>query len=88
MLLHQVILHSEVKTTLTIHDAWLDLQDGFVHAGRDDGRPTSGFFPLVISPTSRAGILFSICLGKTDVKGIDCRMTNISNCLKLAYGIF
>ncbi|PQM39566.1 trafficking protein particle complex II-specific subunit 130 homolog [Prunus yedoensis var. nudiflora] len=29
-LLLQVILHSEVKATLTIYDAWLDLQDGFV----------------------------------------------------------
>lgn len=71
LILLQVILHSEVKATLTIHDAWLDLQDGFVHAGRGDGRPTSGFFPLIISPSSRAGILFSICLGKTDVQGID-----------------
>ncbi|KAK9269657.1 hypothetical protein L1049_001435 [Liquidambar formosana] len=64
-LLLQVILHSQVKATLTIYDAWLDLQDGFVHTRQGDGRPTSGFFPLVISPTSRAGILFSICLGKT-----------------------
>ncbi|MBA0676070.1 hypothetical protein Goari_017579 [Gossypium aridum] len=59
----QVTLHSQVKATLTVNDAWLDLQDGFVHAGQDDGRPVSGFFPLVISPTSRAGLLFRVCLG-------------------------
>ncbi|MBA0789292.1 hypothetical protein Gotri_000200 [Gossypium trilobum] len=62
-LLLQVTLHSQVKATLTVNDAWLDLQDGFVHAGQDDGRPVSGFFPLVISPTSRAGLLFRVCLG-------------------------
>lgn len=70
-MLLQVILHSEVKAKLTIHDAWLDLQDGFVHTNRGDGRPTSGFFPLVISPASRAGILFSIRLGKSDAEGIN-----------------
>lgn len=58
----QVMLHSQVKASLTIYDAWLDLQDGFTHTGQGDGRPASGFFPLVISPTSRAGMLFSICL--------------------------
>lgn len=63
----QVMLHSQVKASLTIYDAWLDLQDGFTHSGQGDGRPASGFFPLVISPTSRAGMLFSICL----VIGID-----------------
>ncbi|MBA0705513.1 hypothetical protein Golax_017704 [Gossypium laxum] len=62
-LLLQVTLHSQVKATLTVNDAWLDLQDGFVHAGQDDGRPVSSFFPLVISPTSRAGLLFRVCLG-------------------------
>jgi hypothetical protein len=65
-----VILHSEVKATLTIYDAWLDLQDGFVNTGQSDGRPTSAYFPLTVSPNSRAGILFSICLGKTNVEGI------------------
>ncbi|GAV91304.1 Foie-gras_1 domain-containing protein [Cephalotus follicularis] len=65
-LLLQVVLHSQVKATLTINDTWLDLQEGFVHTRQEDGRPTSGFFPLVISPTSRAGILFSICLGKSE----------------------
>ncbi|KAJ6979998.1 hypothetical protein NC653_027969 [Populus alba x Populus x berolinensis] len=63
-LLLQVILHSQVKATLTIYDAWLELQDGFIHTGQGTGRPTSSFFPLMISPTSRAGIMFSIRLGK------------------------
>ena len=54
---------------MTIYDAWLDLQDGFVHAGQNDGRPNSRFFPLVISPTSKAGILFSICLDKANAEG-------------------
>ncbi|KAL4580271.1 hypothetical protein LXL04_016458 [Taraxacum kok-saghyz] len=31
-LLLQVILHSQVKAKLTIHDAWLDLKDGFALA--------------------------------------------------------
>ncbi|KAI3753784.1 hypothetical protein L2E82_25847 [Cichorium intybus] len=54
-LLLQVILHSQVKASLTIHDAWLDLQDS--NSGHD-GKPTSAFFPLVVPPSSRAGILF------------------------------
>ncbi|THG14027.1 hypothetical protein TEA_023277 [Camellia sinensis var. sinensis] len=48
-LLLQVILHSQVKASLTIYDAWLDLQDGFAHTGLGAGRPASGFFPLVVS---------------------------------------
>ncbi|CAN1839566.1 Trafficking protein particle complex II-specific subunit 130 homolog, partial [Linum perenne] len=64
-LLLQVILQSQVKATLIVHDAWLELQDGFVHAGRGDGRPTLVSFPLAISPTSKGGIIFNISLGKT-----------------------
>ncbi|XP_009769983.1 trafficking protein particle complex II-specific subunit 130 homolog isoform X1 [Nicotiana sylvestris] len=67
-LLLQVILQSQVQATLTIYDSWLDLQEGFAHTGNGDKRPISGFFPLVISPKSRAGILFSICLGTTPVE--------------------
>lgn len=67
----QVIIHSEVKATLTVYDAWLDLQEGFIHTGNDNGRPSSGYFPLVISPSSRAGILFNIRLGKTSYEGKD-----------------
>ncbi|XP_015896085.1 trafficking protein particle complex II-specific subunit 130 homolog isoform X1 [Ziziphus jujuba] len=85
-LLLQVILHSEVKATLTIYDAWLDLQDGFVHTGQGDGRPTSGFFPLVISPASRAGILFSICLGKTNAEG-EAKALQSDSILNIRYGI-
>ncbi|KAL6553444.1 hypothetical protein OROGR_007286 [Orobanche gracilis] len=64
----QVILQSQVKASLAIHDAWLDLQDGFAHAGNGDGRPASSFFPLIVSSNSRAGILFSICLADTPAK--------------------
>ena len=60
-----------MKATLTVYDAWLDLQDGFIHAGQGNGRPISGFFPLVISSTSRAGLLFSVCLGKRIAEGMD-----------------
>lgn len=49
-----------MKASLSVYDAWLDLQAGFVHSGEGNGRPTSSFFPLVISPSSRAGMLFSI----------------------------
>ncbi|KAJ0980630.1 hypothetical protein J5N97_008885 [Dioscorea zingiberensis] len=62
-LLLQVIMHSQVKASIHIYDAWIDLQDGFVHIGKGDGRPISSFFPVVISPSSRAAILFSIRLG-------------------------
>ncbi|CAH1444506.1 unnamed protein product [Lactuca virosa] len=67
-LLLQVILHSQVKANLTIHDAWLDLKDGFTLAGESqcNGRPTSAFFPLVVPSTSRAGILFTISLATND----------------------
>jgi hypothetical protein len=59
-----VILHSEVKATLHVKDVSLDLQAGFEHLGKD-GRPTSSLFPLVIAPSSRAGILFVIRLSGT-----------------------
>ncbi|XP_048235084.1 trafficking protein particle complex II-specific subunit 130 homolog isoform X2 [Ricinus communis] len=84
-LLLQVILHSQVKATLTVYDAWLELQDGFVHTGQGDGRPTSSFFPLVISPTSRAGILFSICLGKMSGEDVEARQPE--SILNIRYGI-
>ncbi|KAL2247549.1 trafficking protein particle complex II-specific subunit 130 homolog [Sesamum indicum] len=67
-LLLQVILQSQVKASLEIQDALLDLQDGFAHAGKGDGRPASSFFPLIVSPQSRAGIMFSICLSETPAK--------------------
>ncbi|KAE9621646.1 putative tetratricopeptide-like helical domain, TRAPP II complex, TRAPPC10 [Lupinus albus] len=83
-LLLQVILHSEVKAKLTIYDACLDLQDGFVHNGESEGRPNSIDFPLVISPTSKAGILFSICLGTANEE----EATKLSeSILNIRYGI-
>ncbi|KAI4322902.1 hypothetical protein L6164_022552 [Bauhinia variegata] len=84
-LLLQVILHSEVKASLTIYDAWLDLQDGFVHTGQNGGRPSSSFFPLVVSPTSKAGILFSICLGKENNE--EDASTQPESILNIKYGI-
>ncbi|CAK7327573.1 unnamed protein product [Dovyalis caffra] len=86
-LLLQVILHSQVKATLTIYDAWLELQDGFVHTGQGSGRPTSDFFPLVISPTSRAGIMFSICLGKVIGKD-EAEALQPESILNIRYGIY
>ncbi|GAA0139844.1 hypothetical protein LIER_01313 [Lithospermum erythrorhizon] len=61
-LLLQVMLQSQVKASLTIHDAWLDLQCGFAHIGESNGRPLSEFFPLMVSPKSTAAMLFYICL--------------------------
>ncbi|KAF5948872.1 hypothetical protein HYC85_014829 [Camellia sinensis] len=85
-LLLQVILHSQVKASLTIYDAWLDLQDGFAHTGLGAGRPASGFFPLVVSPTSRAGMLFSICLATTIAEDT-AKELHPDSILNIKYGI-
>ncbi|OVA00525.1 Foie gras liver health family 1 [Macleaya cordata] len=85
-LLLQVALHSQVKATLTIYDAWLDLQPGFAHIGQGDGRPTSSFFPLVISPSSRAGILFGICFGSAS-NGDEAEAMHPGSVLNIRYGI-
>ncbi|XP_010278302.1 PREDICTED: trafficking protein particle complex II-specific subunit 130 homolog isoform X2 [Nelumbo nucifera] len=85
-LLLQVILHSQVRATLTIYDAWLDLQPGFIHVGQGDGRPTSSFFPLVISPSSRAGILFGIRLGSGKT-GDEAETSHADSILNIRYGI-
>lgn len=82
----QVILHSQVKAPLTIYDAWLDLQDGFSHSGKGDGRPASSFFPLVVSPSSRAGMLFSICL-VTKLPEDETKELHPESILNLQYGI-
>ncbi|XP_065862152.1 trafficking protein particle complex II-specific subunit 130 homolog [Euphorbia lathyris] len=84
-LLLQVTLHSQVKATLTVYDAWLELQDGFVHTGQGDGRPTSSFFPLMISPTSRGAILFSICL--RNIVDEDAKAQQPESILNIRYGI-
>lgn len=54
-----------MKATLHVKDVSLDLQAGFEHLGKGDGRPTSSLFPLVIAPSSKAGILFVIRLSGT-----------------------
>ncbi|KAL1206538.1 putative trafficking protein particle complex II-specific subunit [Cardamine amara subsp. amara] len=81
----QVMLHSLVKANLIVLDAWLDLQGGFVH-GQKDGRPTSTFFPLVVSPGSRAAVVFSICLDKNlSSEGKDLQLPQ--SILNIKYGI-
>ncbi|KAI3702892.1 hypothetical protein L6452_28645 [Arctium lappa] len=85
-LLLQVILHSQVKAPLTIHDAWLDLQDGFAHGDRGDGRPTPAFFPLVVPSASKAGILFSISLGTTTTED-EAKVLNPDTILNIRYKI-
>ncbi|KAJ1265685.1 hypothetical protein BS78_08G094400 [Paspalum vaginatum] len=83
-LLLQVILSSEVKATLHVKDVRLDLQSGFEHLGKGDGRPASNLFPLVIAPSSRAGILFIIRLSGT--KDVD-EEENTDSMLNIKYGI-
>lgn len=82
-LLLQVIVHSQVKASLTIYDAWLDLQDGFAHSGEGGGRPISSFFPLTVSSKSTAAILFSICLEDTWTK----EASSTDSIVNLKYGI-
>ncbi|CAH9083216.1 unnamed protein product [Cuscuta epithymum] len=85
-LLLQVILQSQVQASLTINDASLDLQDGFSHTGNSDGRPISGFFPLTLSPKSRASILFSICLKDSPGKD-EANIQRPESLLNIKYGI-
>ncbi|XP_039127222.1 LOW QUALITY PROTEIN: trafficking protein particle complex II-specific subunit 130 homolog [Dioscorea cayenensis subsp. rotundata] len=85
-LLLQVIMHSQVKAYLHIHDAWIDLQDGFVHSGKGDGRPIASFFPLIISPTSRAALLFSIRLGSL-TNGDEAGNMPAESILNIRYGV-
>ncbi|XP_039029617.1 trafficking protein particle complex II-specific subunit 130 homolog [Hibiscus syriacus] len=84
-LLLQVILHSQLNATLSVCDACLDLQSGFIHAGQGNGRPISGYFPLVISPTSKAGLLFHLCLKKRSAEDED--KVPPENILNIRYGI-
>ncbi|CAD6269893.1 unnamed protein product [Miscanthus lutarioriparius] len=83
-LLLQVILRSEVKATLHVKDVRLDLQSGFEHLGKGDGRPALSLFPLVIAPSSKAGILFMIRLSGT--KDAD-EAENADSMLNITYGI-
>ncbi|EPS60424.1 hypothetical protein M569_14380, partial [Genlisea aurea] len=64
-----VILQSQVKASLSIFNAGVDLQEGFAHAGKLDGRPISDFFPLAVSSNSKAGLIFSVKLPDSDVNG-------------------
>lgn len=72
-----------MKASLAISDAWLELQDGFAHTGKGDGRPVSKFFPLIVSSKSRAGILFSICVVDTPAKGKPSFLVEFSHVLSL-----
>ncbi|WOL15818.1 trafficking protein particle complex II-specific subunit [Canna indica] len=85
-LLLQVMIHSQVKATLHVNDAWLDLQAGFIHVGKENGRPISSFFPLVISPSSTAGILFSICIEDMDIED-QSEVLQTHSTLNIMYGI-
>ncbi|XP_010675603.2 trafficking protein particle complex II-specific subunit 130 homolog isoform X1 [Beta vulgaris subsp. vulgaris] len=85
-LLLQVALHSQVKATLSIHDAWLDLQDGFVHTCQNDRRPASAFFPLTVCPASKASMLFSICFGSMDA-GDEAEASSAESILNISYRI-
>ncbi|KAK9688979.1 hypothetical protein RND81_09G026100 [Saponaria officinalis] len=85
-LLLQVTLHSQVKASLSICDAWLDLQDGFVHTSENDGRPASAFFPLTVSSASKASVLFSICFSSTNVTG-EAESPNHDSILNISYRI-
>lgn len=79
-------MHSQVKASLHIHDAWIDLQDGFVHSGKGDGRPISSFFPLIISSTSRAALLFSVQLGSL-TNGDEAGNMPTESILNIRYGV-
>lgn len=83
-LLLQVILSSGVKATLHVKDVRLDLQSGFDHLGKGDGRPALSLFPLVIAPSSKAGILFMLRLSGT--KDVD-DAENADSTLNITYGI-
>ncbi|RAL45497.1 hypothetical protein DM860_014886 [Cuscuta australis] len=86
-LLLQVILQSQVQALLTIYDAGLDLQDGFSHTGTSNGKSMSQFFPLTLSPKSKASILFSICLKEDGVKEDEAKMQHSESVLNITYGI-
>ncbi|CAO2836054.1 unnamed protein product [Amaranthus hypochondriacus] len=85
-LLLQATLHSQVKATLSIHDAWMNLQDGFVHSCANEGRPASAFFPLTVSPASKASMLFSICFGSINVQG-EAEASSAESILNISYRI-
>ncbi|KAL8161228.1 hypothetical protein V2J09_012717 [Rumex salicifolius] len=85
--LYQITLHSQVKASLSIQDAWFDLQDGFLHTDRNRGRPTSSFFPLTISASSSVGMLFSIFLGMPKSNGEASLQPKSESILNIKYNI-
>lgn len=82
------MLQSQVKAALNIDDAWLDLQDGFEHVTKTDRRPTLSTFPLVISPSSKAGILFIVHLSSNEGGSFLSQKSNLTSGLsfQLALG--
>lgn len=96
-LLLQVTLFSLVKAAIVIYDAWLDLQFGFVHVGRNNGRPNpSTVLPLAVSPSSRGALIFTVCLasaleeGKSHVSSNEnhgCDFSKMHSILNIRYGI-
>ncbi|KAE8708448.1 hypothetical protein F3Y22_tig00110339pilonHSYRG00038 [Hibiscus syriacus] len=60
----QVTILSQVNATLNVSEAWLNLQDGFVHIGQSDGRSISAFLPVKISLNSGARLAFHVGFGR------------------------
>ncbi|BBN01122.1 trafficking protein particle complex subunit 10 [Marchantia polymorpha subsp. ruderalis] len=60
-LILQVTLISELVASITILDARLELQAGFIHVNGSDGRPSpSWLVPLQLSATSEGALLFVV----------------------------
>ncbi|KAH7289351.1 hypothetical protein KP509_31G071500 [Ceratopteris richardii] len=56
----QVTLISQLNASITIEDAELVLQPGFVHVNGESGRPfPSSILPLVMAPSSESALLFT-----------------------------
>ena len=80
----QVLIHSLVNANLRIEDALLEFEAGSLLVGKGDGRPVSTSFPLVLAPSSKAGMLFSIHLGSAK-RGYDSLLATNSN-VKMSEG--
>ncbi|XP_078436829.1 TRAPP II complex TRAPPC10/CLUB [Wolffia australiana] len=79
-LLLQVEIHSLVNASLRVDEAWLEVQGEVLVVGKGDGKPISTSFPLVLTPSSSAGVLFSIHFGESDA-------LQVEGVLTLEYGI-
>lgn len=90
-ILLQVTLISQLNAAITIIDAQLDLQPGFVHIGGANGNPfPSSILPLVMAPSSESALLFMVCLetsskqdGNASIKG----RQNLGSTLNIHYKI-